>query len=262
MDSRLPTDWSKASRWTGLGVAREVFYFPSGSERLYGSLYMSPSRVRPFGLVICSSWGIDFDRLQRVIPGLALGMARMGGVSLTFHCPGYGDSSGDAGAGTIEALAAATAAAIREADRRRPGTSWVLAGFLLGASVAAVAAPAADVRQLLFLQPALDPAAYVDLVVRRARTRPLARGDTEDTAFGYPIPKAMLDPGQAAVVRAGLDEFRGRGLAVQFAEPPDPQPVPPDFARASVPGRWRVGQRGCPELLAPALEWLACLVAK
>ena len=77
---------------------------------------------------------------------------------MAFHYPGYGDSSGQGEAVTIDALVDAAVAATAEAAARSPGTTWIMAGTLLGASVAAMAAQAARVRHLLLVQPALDPA--------------------------------------------------------------------------------------------------------
>ena len=48
------------------------------------------------------------------------------------------------------------------------------------------------------VQPALDPESYVRKVIRKARRRPLGAGDTEGTAFGYPVPPGLLEAEYAA----------------------------------------------------------------
>jgi len=201
--------------WSGDGVRREVFFFPSGAERLYGSIYAADPVRRPFGIVVCSSWGVDADRAQRIMPDLAVGMARLGGVAMLFHYPGYGDSSGSGASSTIATLAADARSAAAEAASRYPGMTWIMAGVFLGASVAAVAARGTDTCHLVLLQPALEPADYVREGIRKARRRPVGIGDTDDTAFGYSIPAGRLDEGAASDVGASLDEFEGRGAVIR-----------------------------------------------
>ena len=211
---------------------------------------------RPYGVVVCSSWGVDADRAQRIMPDLALGMARLGGVAMLFHYPGYGDSSGSGASSTIATLAADARSAAREAAARHPGMSWIMAGLFLGGSVAAVASRDTDTRHLVLLQPALEPADYVREVIRKARRRPLGIGDTDETAFGYPIPAGLLDEGAASDVAASLDEFQGRVVVIRYAEPEPADALPASFETVTVPGEWRIGRRGCPELVPPTLDWI------
>jgi hypothetical protein len=237
-------------------VRREVFFFASGGEHLYGSLYASTRPRRPYGLVLCSSWGIDADRLKRLLSSLGLEMARMGGVGVLFDFPGYGDSSGVSEVVAIDDLVAATLGVAAEAAQRYPGTTWIFGGALLGASVAALGARAAGAHHLLLLQPELDPASYVRLVVKKARRRTLGVGDSDKSAFGYPVPQKLLDGHDAAVVSVSLERFEGRGAVIRYSEPPLSHPIREDFEVTSVPGTWTVAQKTYPELVGPALKWL------
>ena len=249
-------NWDDASVWIGDGVRRECFMFPFGDTLLYGSIYAATERRHPFGLLICSSWGLDAERAHTVSPPLAMGMARLGGVALRFDYPGTGDSFGDYGTASIETWSGAALAALREAEYRYPGTKWVMVGLMLGASVAAVAARAADIRHFLLLQPSFDPAGYVDTAIQKARRRPLGSGDTANTAFGYPIPRGLRTSEGIAEVSAGLAELSGRGAVVRYAEPEGSEPAPRGFDVVTIPGRWRIGHRGYSELVDPALDWL------
>ena len=139
---------------------------------------------------------------------------------------------------------------------RYPNMTWIMAGVFLGAAVAAVASTSAGIRHLLLLQPALDPESYVQKVIRKARKRPLGAGDTEGTAFGYPVPPGLLDPRAASEVDACLRGFDGAGIVIRYSEPAPADASRPGFDVVSVPGEWRIGRRGSSELVAPALEWL------
>jgi pimeloyl-ACP methyl ester carboxylesterase len=249
-------NWDDASVWIGDGVRRECFMFPFGDTLLYGSIYAATELRHPFGLLICSSWGLDAERAHTVSPPLAMGMARLGGVAFRFDYPGTGDSFGDYGTASIETWSGAALAALREAECRYPGTNWVMVGLMLGASVAAVTARAADIRHFLLLQPSFDPGGYVDTTIQKARRRPLGSGDTANTAFGYPIPGGLRTSEGNADVSAGLAQLSGRGAVVRYAEPEDSEPAPRGFDVVTIPGRWRIGHRGYSELVDPALEWL------
>src|SRR5919197_538663 len=175
--------WSDASTWSGDGLKREVFCFPSGDDRIYGSIFASNPPRRPYGLILCSSWGIDADRLKWLLPRLAVGMAERGGVAMLFDFPGHGDSTGASGSLTVEALAGAARGAAAEASARYPGLTWIMSGASLGASIAALTAAVLGIEHLLLLQPEVDPAAYVRKVARKAKRRTMGMEDTDTTAF-------------------------------------------------------------------------------
>jgi hypothetical protein len=242
--------------WSGDGLKREVFFFPSGDAQIYGSIFASSPLRRPYGLVLCSSWGIDADRLKRLLPRLAVGMAEIGGVAMLFDFPGHGDSMGRGDLVTVRRLVATTRAALSRASERYPNVTWIVGGALLGASIAALTVAELSAHHLLLLQPELDPPAYVKTVVRKARRRTMGVGDTEQTAFGYPIPLGVLNGRDATLVTESLEAFHGRGAVVRFSDPPTPSRMPEQFEVHSVPGTWRVAQRTYSELVNPTLAWL------
>jgi hypothetical protein len=76
-------------------VRREVFYFRSGPDLLYASLYR---RIRPttaLRLLVCPSWGMEGKQLLQWCHQLARGVSDLGGTGLVVEWPGFEDSEGD-----------------------------------------------------------------------------------------------------------------------------------------------------------------------
>lgn len=258
--------WSDASVWTGDGLRREVFFFPSGGELLYGSLFASAEPSRPFGVVVCNSWGVEADRCDPLQRAIALAMARLGGAGMVFHCPGYGDSHGDlAGVGLAD-LAEAAADAVAEASRRCPGLTWILAGIALGASVAVLARRRAGSSQLLLIQPEFCPGTYFRRLAggrRRLASGPASlgmrkAGADSGMAYGYPVPRRIAGSPEAAdrTVACAVADFAGDATVVRHAKPAPAGPTLDRFPLVSVPGAWRFGSRNNPRLAVAAIEWL------
>ena len=258
--------WDKIGSWVGDGVRREVFFFsgPGGAE-LFGSLYAAQPLMRPFGVVICNSWGIEGDQASRLVHPLALTAARAGGAGLVFHYPGHGDSSGDPGALTMESMAGAAADAAREGRRRLPpGSAWGLAGFMLGASVAALATRRLGAEALLLGQPALRPGEYFERLERRARRLAALTRSGDETAFGYTPPLSLLGSAAAAgtEVAAALGRFGGTGAVVRYSSPNGTDEVPARFERIEVEGAWRFASPDDSKLGRAAGEWLKSYMAR
>jgi alpha-beta hydrolase superfamily lysophospholipase len=250
--------WSDAAVWEGEGLRREVFFFPSSrGERLYGALYRAAVPSRADGIVICPSWGVEADRSNRLVHGLAFATARLGGAAFVFHHPGYGDSEGDAAASTMESLTSAAVDAADEAARRAPGLEWTLAGFTFGAAIACLAQRDCSAGCLLLLQPELRPGSYFRELACKAERSGFGK-DLERLAFGYPAPQAMLDGANEAdaAVEATLARFEGEGFAAVYEAPEQPDLLPGSFERVTVPGVWRFGSRKQPGLSEAALGWL------
>lgn len=257
--------WADAAEWFGEGLRREVFYFDSGAQPLYGSLYVAAEPSQALGLVACSSWGTEADRSEPLVRSVAIRMALLGGAGMVFHYPGYGDSYGDLASVGLEDLTAAARDALGEASRRCAGFSWIFAGFMLGASVASLAHREADVESLLLVQPELRPGSYFHRLGRRREGLPvggggerIAAGEAEGTAYGYPLPSRIVaDPDKAdAAVVSALGAFEGGGAEVRHLEPDREGPSLPGVVRVDVPGRWRFGARSSPGLSEAACEWL------
>jgi alpha/beta superfamily hydrolase len=265
--SSLPASrWSDAAAWEGGGLRREVFFFESGGEELYGSLYAAAEPSRPFGVVACGSWGVEADRTDPLVRSVALGMAERGGAGFVFHYPGYGDSFGDLAAVDLERLAEAAVDAVAEASRRCPGFVWILAGFMFGASIAVLAQRRAGAAALLLVQPVIRPGAYVRGLAERRRPLPpgpsprelLYPGAAAGMAYGYPVPRRIRErAGEAdTAVATVLADFAGEGAVVRHAAPPEPEILPDRLDEVQVAGAWRFASLNNPKLAAAAIEWL------
>lgn len=244
-----------------------MFFFRSGETELYGSLYAAAEPSSPLGLVACGSWGIEADRSEPLLRSVALATAKLGGAGMVFHYPGYGDSPGDPSGVDLDALTASAAEAVAEASRRRPGLDWTLAGFMLGGSVACLAARQAAVGSLLLVQPSLQPGSYFrDLA---GRTRPIAPGPSPGEmieagadagmAYGYPVPRLIAEPAARAdaAVASALEAFEGEGAVIRHQMPEELDALPAHFERIGVPGAWRFGSQNNPRLAKATADWLA-----
>lgn len=251
--------------WEGEGLRREVFFFSSRGVQLYGSLYAATEISRPFGVVACNSWGVEADRCDPLQREVALAMARLGGAGLVFHYPGYGDSYGDLAELSLADLSEAASDAVAEAQRRCPEVTWILAGFMLGASVACLAQQRSSVDQLLLIQPSLRPGAYFERLSKSRR--PLAPGSAPREmmevgtaprmAYGYPIPARIAESDESEeVVASALQAFDGEGAVVRHLQPRQADPMPGRFQQVDAPGTWRFGSQNNPKLAAATVEWL------
>jgi alpha/beta superfamily hydrolase len=261
------SSWSDASTWADDGLRREVFFFRGGGTELYGSLFAAVEPSRPLGLVACASWGVEADRTDPLLRSVALSAARLGGAALIFHYPGYGDSFGDLADARLDDLSATATAAVEEASRRCPGLSWILAGFMLGASVACLAARPSAAEGLLLVQPALRPSAYFERLAKDRRslspgTGPslemMEPGSASGMAYGYPVPRRIVECAADAdrAVEAALAAFGGGGAIVRHERPKVSPPLPPDIEQLVVRGAWRFGSQNNPDLASAATDWL------
>ena len=258
--------WSEASTWVGDDLRREVFFFQSAGVDLYGSLFAATEPTRPYGVVTCQSWGTDADRSDPLVRSVALEMAKLGGAGMVFHYPGFGDSYGDLAVLSLADLGEAARDATAAASRRCPGLTWIFAGFMFGASVACLARSPTGALPLLLVQPELKPGAYFRWLA--STSEPLAPGpnprqmmevgDTPGMAYGYPIPRRILEHADEAdrTVASALAGSSGGGAAINYAESGDPGPLPARFERIEVPGTWRFGLQNHPRLATAAAEWL------
>jgi alpha/beta superfamily hydrolase len=260
------TPWSNAGVWVGDGLRREVFFFRSRDVDLYGSLFVSAEPSRPFGVVACGSWGVEADRSDALLRSVALAMARLGGAGLVFHYPGYGDSFGDLDEVDLPDLTEAAGDAVAEAARRCPDMTWILAGFMFGASIACLGQRQSAAAQLLLVQPSLRPGSYFRWLADRPRPLALGApgaetmeaGGAPGMAYGYPVPRRILARAADAdaEVQAALAAFQGEATIVEHEGAEVPGLELERFQRVVVPGRWRFGSRKNPRLAAAVAEWL------
>jgi alpha-beta hydrolase superfamily lysophospholipase len=235
--------WADASVWTGRGVRREAWFFDSRGERLFASLY-APADGRPTdGVVVCPSWGWEMVQQHELCHALALGLAHAGVEAIVYHPPGHGDSGGDPGRLTLDALIEAAVDAVSSADDRGPGLSWGLVGVRLGAAVAVLATVRRPAGALLLVQPSLDPAAFFDEMLAAGRRGASIRQDGADApgarvVMGDPLPDALLASARDRDSARALAAFPGRALVVRCARPV-PAAVPEHVPTVTLPDAWR-----------------------
>lgn len=253
--------WSDAAIWEGEGLRREAFFFASHGVDLYGSIYAAvpPSSL---GVVFCNSWGYEANLTSRLVHPLSLAIAGAGGVALNFHYPGFGDSQEDLGETTLDAMADAAVDAVREASKRYPGANWTLAGLMLGASIAALAADrGVEAEELLLVQPTLRPSSYFARLERASKRSIGKPAPVEGFAFGYPLPQSLLAsaPAADAAVEAALARFPGKGTIARYAEPEEIEGAPESFEHVCAPGVWRFGAQdrnhSDPMLVSAIADW-------
>jgi alpha-beta hydrolase superfamily lysophospholipase len=212
------------------GLRREAFFFRSGDDSLYGSMYVASPALVSAGVVICPGWGWEHNAMIDGAHRLAMGQARRGGAAMLLHWPGHGDSGGDPEEATIERLVEATVAAVATAIARIPEVSWRLVGIRLGAAAAVLAADSVDVGGLLLVQPALDPEHWFTELERMA-------GQAGGWFGGFPLSPAVRASARSISVEGALRRFDGKGAAARYIAPP--VTLPPRFVTRSVPGQWR-----------------------
>jgi pimeloyl-ACP methyl ester carboxylesterase len=260
----MPMDdrWGDTGTWVGDDLRREVFFFDSGGERLYGSVYAAAPSAPAAGVAICNSWGFEGNQSDATMHAIALRTARHGGAGALFHYPGYGDSHGDPSEVSIDSLVDAAVDAVDEARRRLPGTRWTLAGLMFGASVATLAARRAEIDRLLLIQPALHVSSYFSRLERSARRAAVRVPARAGNAYGYPLPTRILEAAPAidVAVAEALAQFDGKGAVVRYEEPPRREPIPERFEDVVVPGSWRFGTRQKGDLAKAAANWLRATV--
>jgi pimeloyl-ACP methyl ester carboxylesterase len=237
-------------------VRREVFFFASGSDRLYGSLYAAAEPHLDVRLVFCTGWGHDLLHLNELGHAVALGVCRAGGTALLFHPPGHGDSTGRSEDLTIERHVAAATDAAAEGARRIGEERWDFAGLRIGASVAVLAAVRSGARLLTLIDPALDPTAYFEGLHRRARRLALGRAG-ELTLLGHPLPERAASEHLSPTPLEALDRFVGRGAVVRFAQPP--AATPGGLDEVVLAGKFSTppGPKEQARLAAAAVEWIS-----
>jgi predicted alpha/beta hydrolase len=147
-----------------MAVSPEPIFFGPAERALFGWLHRPPSGRAPgAGLVICNPFGNEALCAHRTIRHLSARAANAGFAVLRFDYDGTGDSAGHSF--EAERLAAWIASIHSAADTLKDTTGvgrLYLAGFRLGATLAALACPArSDVRGLVAIAPVVSGGAYV-----------------------------------------------------------------------------------------------------
>lgn|GEM_PF-2824461 len=111
-------------------------YFGPAAQPLFGMLHRPVGAMRRTGILICPSWGIEYQRAYRGLRQLAQTLNHNGFAALRFDYSGTGDSGGDSRLVSLEAWLEDTRYAAREL-RATTGTEYLcVLGLRFGALLA------------------------------------------------------------------------------------------------------------------------------
>jgi hypothetical protein len=187
-----------AKRTDARGFREEAFFFGPEGAPLYAVLHLpargdrAASPERPDGtpafppIVHVHSYGIEQVASYRIEVEMARAAAAAGFPVLRFHMTGAGDSGGDFAEITIDGMVRDVERAVQlvserglvPAAPRERGTGVALLGVRLGCDVAIRAAAAlGGVRALILWEPAPEPRAYLESILRSRIISALAQGE-------------------------------------------------------------------------------------
>lgn len=111
-------------------------YFGRAAQPLFGMLHRPAGAQRRTGILICPSWGMEYQRAYRGLRRLAQSLTHFGFPVLRFDYSGTGDSGGDSRLGSLDYWLEDTQFAAREL-RATCGTEQLcLIGLRFGALLA------------------------------------------------------------------------------------------------------------------------------
>ena len=163
------------------------FYFRLSDKPLFGCYHEPPpSRLRPFGVLICQPVGHEYVNSHRALRQLAVRLCEAGFPVLRFDYYGCGDSSGNIEDASVTQWLKDISAAISELRRRTGLFNICLAGLRLGAALATLAAAQrGDVENLALWDPVVEGGKYLDelrlLQKEMLRFRPKQRRNEKET---------------------------------------------------------------------------------
>lgn len=165
-----------------------VRFFGSPDSALLGAFHEpAAAGAAPGSVVLCHPMGREYIFSHRAFRQLAVRLARDGLPVLRFDYFGTGDSAGSAEEADLDRWLLDVEAARVEAQGRSGVPCRGLAGFRIGASLAALAsASRAPVDWLVLWDPVIDGAAYVDML-RASHTR-WRHANTHGPVDAEPVP--------------------------------------------------------------------------
>jgi len=111
-------------------------YFGPAAQRLFGILNRPVGAMRRTGVLICPSWGFEYQRAYRGLRQLAQTLNHSGFVVLRFDYSGTGDSAGDGRTISLESWIEDTRHAARELRAAGGVERLCLLGLRFGALLA------------------------------------------------------------------------------------------------------------------------------
>ncbi|GAC1628653.1 MAG: hypothetical protein NVS9B10_18800 [Nevskia sp.] len=111
-------------------------YFGPAAQPLFGMLHRPAGAQRRTGILICPSWGMEYQRAYRGLRQLALALTHVGFPVLRFDYSGTGDSGGDSRHANLDYWIEDTQFAARELRAATGAENLCLLGLRFGALLA------------------------------------------------------------------------------------------------------------------------------
>jgi pimeloyl-ACP methyl ester carboxylesterase len=220
-ERRAEAPASGARRSDARGFTEEAFFFGPSEAPLFAVLHRPVRATKLPPIIHVHSYGIEQVAAYRIEVEFARAAAAAGFPVLRFHMTGAGDSFGDFAEMTIAGMVADVGRALELTVQRglSSDSKPVLLGVRLGCDVAVRAAEALGrVRGLILWEPAQDPRAYFDSILRSRLISALAQGKkTGDTVaslveqlhaegsvdvLGYPVHRRIYDEASPLAIRS------------------------------------------------------------
>jgi uncharacterized protein len=269
-------------------MPEQPFFFPDGSEDLFGVLHEPAQPAAQLPFVLCHPFGEEKLWAHRVFVSFARELARRGHPVLRFDYRGNGDSSSAFADSSVETNLADIDRAIDMLQARTGSQRVGLLGLRFGATLAAeIAERRGDVDRIALWAPIVNGDRYMQDLLRinlttqmaayreirqdrEALVREIDAGGTANVD-GYEVSRPMFEQVSALKLAGAPRSFTGGCLIVQVERAasarvsPELRQLESRFANASLTlvqedPFWKEIERfydTAPNLFTTTLEWLS-----
>ena len=205
------------------------FFFGPADRQLFGCYH--PARgVSTGAVVICPSWGTEYQYAHRALRMLARRLAERGLHVLRFDYTGVGDSWGDTTDGDMDAWALDVGTAVTELRSMSQASTVDLVGLRIGAAVAASAATRlAHIRRVVLWDPVIDGRSWT----RAHSSRAAGAHSSSAVEFGKQLVAAKLLNQLNGIDAESYPALDDNDVLVLETTGPDGDAVPPDGPRTT-----------------------------
>lgn len=206
------------------------FFFGPADRQLLGC-YHAARGASAGAVVICPSWGTEYQYSHRALRMLARRLAERGFHVLRFDYSGMGDSWGDATDGDMEAWALDVGTAVTELRSMSQAGAVDLVGLRIGASVAATAASRlGHIRRVVLWDPIVDGRSWAHA---HSMNAPVPSGADRSIEFGKQLISAKLFNQLHGIDAADYPALDENDVLVLETTPPDGEARLPEGPRTT-----------------------------
>lgn len=197
-----------------------AFFFGPAHRQLFG-YYHPPAGNGTSAVVICPSWGPEYQYAHRALRVLARRLAERGAHVLRFDYSGTGDSWGDSTNADAQLWLEDISLAIAEVQAMSGLRSVDLVGLRYGACLAAgAAAERPDVRRVALWDPICDGPAWLrELAGVQDRAHETPSEDQDEVEFSHRVVSSGLLRQFASVAPTSYDRRIAEEVMVLFSTP-------------------------------------------